>query len=57
LKTGKTNEAIAAFEKAASLDPNNAHVSNNAGAALIGQQRGSEAIPYLETALRLKRNT
>lgn len=47
------SEAIAAYQQALRLDPNNAYVHNNLGNALSEQGKLKEAIAELEIAVRL----
>jgi tetratricopeptide (TPR) repeat protein len=56
-KEGKTDEAIAHYEKAIGIRPEFAMAHNNLGIALARQRRADEAIDEFETALRLSNNT
>ena len=47
------DSARAAFSRAAQLDPFHVEPVRNAAAILIEQDRGAEAIPYVEQAMRL----
>jgi arylsulfatase A-like enzyme/Tfp pilus assembly protein PilF len=49
---GRTDEAIARWQRAAALDPRDYQTLFNLGAALRGQGRAHEARPYLEAYLR-----
>ena len=53
-KQGKTDEAIAAYERAIALEPNIAIIHNNLGNMLLNQQKYSEAVEAYKQAIRLE---
>jgi tetratricopeptide (TPR) repeat protein len=53
---GKTPEAIALFQEALRIEPDNADAHNHLGASLMGQGRLPEAIGHFERALLLRPN-
>ena len=52
----KTELALRRYSEALTLAPTYATCLNNMGAALMGQERFSEALPYLERAYRSERS-
>ena len=50
---GRLDEAVAQYEQALRLNPDNGGTHNNLGAALSAQGRTTEAIAQYEEALRL----
>ncbi len=52
--SGRTDEAIAHYEKALSVDPSLARVHNDLGSALFSKGRPAQALAHIDEALRLQ---
>jgi Flp pilus assembly protein TadD len=53
LNAGRSEEAFAAFTKAAALDPQNAEVHYHLGTLAVGQNKIPDAIAHLEKYLSM----
>jgi tetratricopeptide (TPR) repeat protein len=53
---GRTDEAVAQFQKAVSIDPNHVHAHNKLGYMLYRLGRTDEAMTYYQRALALKQD-
>jgi tetratricopeptide (TPR) repeat protein len=53
LNAGKSDEAIAAFQKAVAADPNMADAYFHLGTLMVGQNKVTEAVGYLEKYLAM----
>lgn len=53
---GRTADALAAYQTALRLQPDDAQAHYNVGFALLETNRLAEARPYFETAVRLRPN-
>ena len=57
LATGRTQAAIAAYERAAKLAPADARIQNDLGTAYLAQNRFDRALPALKRAVEIAVNT
>ena len=53
LNSGKTEEAIAAFQKAVAADPTMADAYYHLGTLMVGQNKVADAVQYLEKYLSM----